>query len=117
MRPARPLKSRSAILEAGLMPAGSACCGSQHVLANPAKGLGPAGSSTPPFVNQLPAQRINFIQTDTPTTPNFLPPPEWINIVAPEFFFVKLPPEPPTLNAASGPTEIDTVVFDAFTAT
>jgi len=89
----------------------------QDVLANLAKGLGPAGSSAPPFVNQLPAQRINFIQTDAPTTPNFLPPPEWINIVTPEFFIVKLPPEPPTLNAASGPIEIDTVVFDAFTAT
>ncbi|MEH2612198.1 VCBS domain-containing protein [Bradyrhizobium sp. AZCC 1693] len=89
----------------------------QDVLANLAKGLGPAGSSTPPFVNQLPAQRINFIQTDTSTTPNFLPPPEWINIVAPEIVFGKLPPMPPTLNAVSGPTEIDTVVFDAFTAT
>jgi len=89
----------------------------QDVLANLAKGLGPAGSSAPPFVNQLPAQRINFIQTDAPTTPNFLPPPEWINIATPEFFIVKLPPEPPTLNAASGPIEIDTVVFDAFTAT
>ena len=78
---------------------------------------GPAGSSAPPFVNQLPAQRINFIQTDAPTTPNFLPPPAWINVVAPEMIFGKPPPEPPTLNAASGPIEIDTVVFDAFTAT
>jgi VCBS repeat-containing protein len=89
----------------------------QDVLANLARGLGPAGSSAPPFVNQLPGQRINFIQTDGPTTPNFLPPPEWINVVAPETIFVKLPPEPPSLNAVSGPTEIDTVVFDAFTAT
>ena len=89
----------------------------QDVLANLARGLGPAGSSAPPFVNQLPGQRINFIQTDGPTTPNFLPPPEWINVVAPEIILGKLPPEPPTLNALSGPTEIDTVVFDAFTAT
>ena len=89
----------------------------QDVLANLAKGLGAAGSSAPPFVNPLPTQRINFIQTDAPTTPNFLPPPDWINVVAPEIVFGKLPPEPPTLNALSGPTEIDTVVFDAFTAT
>jgi len=89
----------------------------QDVLANLAKGLGPAGSSAPPFVNQLPAQRINFIQTDGSTPLNFLPPPEWINVVAPEIIFGKLPPVPPTLNAASGPIEIDTVVFDAFTAT
>jgi VCBS repeat-containing protein len=89
----------------------------QDVLANLAKGLGPAGSSASPFINQLPAQRINFIQTDTSTTLNFLPPPEWINLVVPEDIFVKLPPQPPTLNAPSGPTEIDTVVFDAFTAT
>ena len=89
----------------------------QDVLANLAKGPGPTGSSAPPFVNQLPAQRINFIQTDGSTTPNFLPPPEWINVVAPEIIFGKVPPEPPTLNALSGPTEIDTVVFDAFTAT
>ena len=88
----------------------------QDVLANLAKGP-PAGSSAPPFINQLPAQRINFIQTDGSTTPNFLPPPEWINVVAPEIIFGKVPPEPPTLNALSGPTEIDTVVFDAFTAT
>src|SRR4029453_1268794 len=86
----------------------------QDVLANLAKGLGAAGSSAPPFINQLPAQRINFIQTDTSTTPNFLPPPEWINVVAPEVILGKVPP---TLNVASGPTEIDTVVFDAFTAT
>ena len=89
----------------------------QDVLANLAKGPGATGSSAPPFVNQLPAQRINFIQTDGSTTPNFLPPPEWINVVAPEIIFGKVPPEPPTLNALSGPTEIDTVVFDAFTAT
>ena len=36
----------------------------QDVLANFAKGLGPNGSSTPPFVNPLPVQPINFIQTD-----------------------------------------------------
>src|SRR5258708_1126272 len=81
----------------------------QDVLANLAKGLGPAGSSAPPSVNQLPAQRINFIQTDASTTLNFLPPPEWINVVAPEIILGKLPPQPPTLNTLSGPTEIDTV--------
>ena len=88
----------------------------QDVLANLAKGAGPAGSSTPPFVNQLPVQRINSIQTDGLTPLNFLAGPEWINAVIPEDI-IKPPPVPPTLNAASGPTEIDTVLFDAFTAT
>src|SRR6266480_79990 len=49
----------------------------QDVLANFAKGLGPTGSSTPPFVNPLPVQRINFIQTETPTGQNSLPPLQW----------------------------------------
>ena len=46
----------------------------QDVLANFAKGLGPSGSSTPPFVNSLPVQRINFIQTDAPPAQDSLPP-------------------------------------------
>src|SRR6266702_7991995 len=39
----------------------------QDVLANFAKGLGPTGSSTPPFVNPLPVQPINFMPTEAPT--------------------------------------------------
>ena len=37
----------------------------QEVLANATKGLGPTGSSTPPSVNSLPVQPINFIQNDS----------------------------------------------------
>src|SRR6266571_3336178 len=46
----------------------------QDVLANFAKGLGPPGSSTPPFVNPLPVQPINFMPTEAPTGQNSLPP-------------------------------------------
>jgi VCBS repeat-containing protein len=89
----------------------------QDVLANLAKGLGPNGSSTPPFTEPLPVQPINFIQTDTPSPQNSLPP---LPVhVAPDIVVIqpKTFPTPPTLTVASGPTEIDTSVFDQFTAT
>jgi VCBS repeat-containing protein len=75
---------------------------------------GPNGSSTPPFFNPLPVQPINFIQTEAPTGQNSLPPLLSAPFVVPEIILVR---PPPTLNAGSGPTEIDTVVFDTFTAT
>ncbi len=84
----------------------------QDVLANYAKGLGPTGSSTPPFVNQLPVEPINFIQTDPLHPQNSLPPIESAIFTVPEIIIL-----PPTLNAATGPIEIDTAVFDTFTAT
>src|SRR5260370_5669063 len=56
----------------------------QDVLANFAKGLGPNGSSTPPFVNPVPVQPINFIQTEAPTGQNALPPLLSAPFVAPE---------------------------------
>src|SRR6266700_4887064 len=56
----------------------------QEVLANFAKGLGPGGSSTPPSVNTLPVQPINFIQTDAPAGQNSLPPLLWTPTVVPE---------------------------------
>ena len=43
-----------------------------------------------------------------------------IFVSPPDIIFAKLPPPPPTpptLNAITGPTEIDTTVFDVFTAT
>ncbi|SDP31521.1 VCBS domain-containing protein [Afipia sp. GAS231] len=86
----------------------------QDVLANFAKGLGPTGSSTPPFVNPLPVEPINFIQTDALHPQNLLPPIEPMIFTVPESNIVRLPP---TLNASTGPTEIDTVVFDSFTTT
>ena len=84
----------------------------QDVLANYAKGLGPTGSSTPPFVNPLPVEPINFIQTDPLHPQNSLPPIESAIFTVPEIIIL-----PPTLNAATGPIEIDTAVFDTFTAT
>ena len=87
----------------------------QDVLANFARGLGPNGSSTPPFANPLTLQPINFIQTNDPAAPqNALPPlPSIIDTVHDTI----IGHPPPTLNAATGPTETDTVVFDDFNAT
>src|SRR5260370_23494539 len=87
----------------------------QDVLANFAKGLGINGSIPPPFVNPLPVQPINFIQSEAPPAQNSLPP--LPSHVVPEIIFLRLPPSPPTLTVATGPTETDTVVFDTFTAT
>jgi VCBS repeat-containing protein len=87
----------------------------QDALANFAKGLGPNGSSTPPFVNPLPVEPINFIQTDAIHAQNSLPPIQPMIFTVPEIIIP--PPPPPTLNAATGPTEFDTAVFDTFTAT
>ncbi|WP_249779210.1 VCBS domain-containing protein [Bradyrhizobium sediminis] len=90
----------------------------QEALATFAKGPGSTGSSTPPFVNPLPLQPINFIQTDgSAPAQNSLPPLPWIFASVPEIIFGRLPPAPPTLNALTGPTEIDTVAFDVFAAT
>src|SRR5712671_4542381 len=90
----------------------------QDVLANFAKGLGPTGSSTPPSVNPLPVQPINFLQTNDPPAPqNSLPPLPWLVDSTSMILIVNTPPSPPSLNAVTGPTEIDTVVFDTFTAT
>src|SRR5260370_5508458 len=85
----------------------------QDVLDNFAKG--PNGSSSLPFANPLPVQPINFIQTDAPSTQNSLPPLPFL--IVPEIIPLRTPPQPPTLNVATGPIEIDTVVFDTFTAT
>lgn len=81
----------------------------QHdVLANLTRG--PTGSSTPPFANPLSLQHINFTSDNTtalPNLPSTLPPIDIPLIVRP----------PPTLNVPAGPIEIDTIVFDQFTAT
>ena len=66
-------------------------------------------------------QPINFIQIDDSSPAQDLPAlPGSIFASVVEPIFVKLPPPPPTpptLNAIIGPTEIDTTVFDVFTAT
>jgi VCBS repeat-containing protein len=93
----------------------------QDVLANLTKGLGPNGSSTPPFANpQELLQPINFTQPDPTHPQNSLFPIESAVVVVPEIIVGHLPPPPPvppTLNLGVGPTEVDTVVFDTFTAT
>jgi VCBS repeat-containing protein len=91
----------------------------QAVLANFAKGYGANGSSTPYFFNTPSPQPINFIQPGSTTTQDPLPPlPVAPNPVI-EINIVKPPPppaSPPTLDLATGPTLIDTVVFDDFAA-
>ena len=93
----------------------------QEALATYEKGLGSTGSSTPPALEPLPVQPINFIQNDGSAPEQDLPAlPGSILASVPETVFGKLPPPPPTpptLNAIIGPTEIDTTVFDLFTAT
>ena len=93
----------------------------QEVSATAAKGLGSTGSSTPPSDNSLPVQPINFIQDDnSPPEQNALAPLPSGSISVTETILGRLPPPaptPPTFNAVAGPTEIDTVAFDVFTAT
>jgi VCBS repeat-containing protein len=86
----------------------------QDALANFAKGLGTNGSSTPPFVKTLSVQPINFIENHDPPALNSPIPVPWINVTVPEIITVR---PPPTLHAAAGPIEIDTVAFDDFAAT
>jgi VCBS repeat-containing protein len=93
----------------------------QEALATYEKGLGSTGSSTPPSFEELPVQPINFIQIDDSVPVQDLPPlPGVILASAPDMIIAQIPPPPPTpptLNAVIGPTEIDTTVFDLFTAT
>src|SRR5882724_270517 len=90
----------------------------QDVLAKFAKGFGPNGSSTPAFGNPLKLQPINFIQTNDPPAPqNSLPALPWLVDSTAMILIVYKPPPPPSLNAVTGPTEIDTAAFDFFTST
>jgi VCBS repeat-containing protein len=86
----------------------------QDLYANLDKGLGPAGSGTPPFAESLPLEPINFIESDAPTPQHSLPPVVPGVILVPDFVLVR---PPPTLNIQAGPVELDTVVFDTFSAT
>jgi VCBS repeat-containing protein len=88
----------------------------QAVLANYAKGYGPGGSSTPYNFDLQKLQPINFVPPGGSTAQGLLPPlPEAPHFVVTDPFLP--PPPPPTLNTGAGPSEIDTVVFDTFTAT
>ncbi|WP_246174980.1 VCBS domain-containing protein [Bradyrhizobium paxllaeri] len=93
----------------------------QEALAIYEKGLGSTGSSTPPALEPLPVQPINFIQTDdSAPEQDATALPTVIQASVQEMIVGKIPPPPPippTLNAIIGPTEIDTSIFDLFTAT
>lgn len=96
----------------------------QDALATHEQGLGFAGSGTPPSIDRLPVQPINFIQNDGPSPEQDLPAMPGVIftsvtevIVAQTSPPAPAPPTPPTLNAGLGPTEIDTSAFDFFTAT
>ncbi|OPY94964.1 hypothetical protein A5906_11475 [Bradyrhizobium sacchari] len=75
----------------------------QDVLANLTRG--PTGSGTPPGVDSLQLQHINFNSDNTTNPPNLLP-------AVPPIFIPAIEIPAPTLNVPSGPIEIDTIAFD-----
>ena len=89
----------------------------QDVLANFAQGLGRTGSSTPPSVNSLAGCNRSISFRLTLPSAKFAPAVTVDPRAVPEIITVPPPPEPPSLTVATGPTEIDTVAFDDFTAT
>ena len=76
----------------------------QDVLTNLTRGA--TGSSTPPSINALPLQHINFNSDSSAAPLNLLPAP----LLPPDIPLIVRPP--PTLNVPAGPTEIDTTAFD-----
>ncbi|WP_459162002.1 VCBS domain-containing protein [Bradyrhizobium japonicum] len=87
----------------------------QEALENLSKGFGKNGSGTPPFVESLPLEPINFI---APAGPNALPPLQPIIVTVPDIITPVTPVRtPPILNVQAGPLELDTIAFDVFTAT
>jgi VCBS repeat-containing protein len=90
----------------------------QAVLANYARGYGPGGSSTPYYPDLPKLQPINNVPSGGSITPGELSPlPEGPRpVVIEPFILPPPPPVPPTLNAATGPTLIDTAALDLFTA-
>jgi VCBS repeat-containing protein len=91
----------------------------REVMANLAKELGPPGSSTPPLVDRLPVQPINFTQPDSPGELESLPALPVSSPALMEAMIIRPSAPAPTLTLAlgAGPSETDTVVFDTFTAT
>jgi len=92
----------------------------REVHANLAHGFDVNGSGTPFFGDPASLlQPINFIQPGGPAAQEALPVLPTMQTTT-EFVFARAPdPPPPTLTLAlgTGPTEIDTVVFDTFEAT
>ena len=94
----------------------------REVHANLAQGFGPAGSSTPSFIDPSLLQPINFTQPDrrcrAGPAPGAAVDPDANRIHLRACADLPAPPPPTlTLALAAGPTETDTVVFDTFTAT
>ncbi|WP_284275002.1 VCBS domain-containing protein [Bradyrhizobium iriomotense] len=85
-----------------------------EVWANLSKEVGPKGSSTPPSVESLSPEPINFTEPEGPAQQHSLPIVLPSTIVVPDIPIIR---PPPTLNLQAGPTELDTSVFDTFTAT
>ncbi|MFK4658689.1 VCBS repeat-containing protein [Bradyrhizobium japonicum] len=84
----------------------------QEALENFSKGFGKNGSGTPPFVESLPLEPINFI---APAAPSALLPLQPIIVTVPDI--ITPVRTPPILNVQAGPLELDTVAFDVFAAT
>ncbi|WP_249140217.1 MULTISPECIES: VCBS domain-containing protein [Bradyrhizobium] len=74
---------------------------------------GPKGSSTPLSVESLSPEPINFTEPEGPAPQHSLPIVLPSTITVPDILIVRAP----TLNVLAGPVELDTVVFDTFTAT
>jgi VCBS repeat-containing protein len=89
----------------------------REVHANLTEGFGTHGSGAPTFIDPTVLQPINFIQPGSPEAQDALPALPSIQPI-PEFTFIRasLPEPTPTLTLAlgTGPTEIDTFVFDTF---
>ncbi|MEN3348545.1 MAG: hypothetical protein V7632_2180 [Bradyrhizobium sp.] len=86
----------------------------QETLGNYEKGMDPKGSGAPPFGGLPMLQPINYSDPDPPPPPGLLGPLPGLFTQLYEPF--KPPPKPPILNLGAAPTEVDTVIFDAFTA-
>ncbi|QOZ25035.1 DUF5801 repeats-in-toxin domain-containing protein [Bradyrhizobium sp. CCBAU 51753] len=86
----------------------------QETLGNYEKGMDAKGSGATPFDKLQLLQPINFNHADSLTVPDALGPlPGFLTLLYEPF---KPPPKPPILNLGAAPTEVDTVIFDAFTA-
>ena len=101
----RPRAPRSASTRSQILPREWRSCRRPSRRCSPTatKGVGPTGSSTPPFDDSLPVQPINFIQNDgTQPAQNSLAPLPASFVSVPETIIVRLPPPaptPPTFNA------------------
>ena len=89
----------------------------QEVLANYAKEHGPHGSSTPPGETaDLAPEPINFVVPGGPVPQGSLGVLPVTPSLVPDALFIHSPPPPPTLTLGASPVEVDTVVFDKFSA-